>query len=177
MKREMLLHFGVLLVFLALTILIKGWFNLGVWSFVLGGIFGTLLPDVDHLIYVYFLKPQDLTSQRVAYLNEERKFTKAVEILADTRYERSMTIFHSAIFQIVIVALTVFVATGSTSLFAIGIVTAFSLHLLVDQVIDIRKVGSIQTWFRNINIVVDKRKSTYYVAVISVVLIFITFFM
>lgn len=177
MKREMLLHFGVLLVFLTLTILIKGWFNLGVWPFVLGGIFGTLLPDVDHLIYVYFLRPQDLTSQRVAYLNEERKFTKAVEILADTRYERSMTIFHSVIFQVVILVLTIFVVTSSTSLFAIGIVTAFSLHLLVDQVIDIRKVGSIQTWFRNMNIVVDKKRSTYYVAVIFVVLIFVTFFM
>lgn len=177
MKREMLLHFGALLIFLALTILIKGWFNLGVWPFILGGIFGTLLPDVDHLIYVYFLRPQDLTSQRVAYLNEERKFTKAVEILVDTRYERSMTIFHSAIFQAVILALTIFVVTSSTSLFAIGIVTAFSLHLLVDQIIDIRKVGSIQTWFRNMNIVVDKRRSTYYVAVICVVLIFVTLFM
>lgn len=177
MKREMLLHFGVLLVFLALTVLIKSWFNLGVWPFVLGGIFGTILPDVDHLIYVYFLKPQDLTSQRVAYLNEERKFTKAVEILADTRYERSMTIFHSAIFQVVILVLTIFVVTSSTSLFAIGIVTGFSLHLLVDQVIDIRKVGSIQTWFRNMSIVIDKKKSTYYVAVVSVILIFVTYFM
>jgi hypothetical protein len=177
MKREMLLHFGVLILFLVLTILIKGWFNLGVWPFVLGGIFGTILPDVDHLIYVYLLKPQDLTSQRVAYLNEERKFTKAVEILADSRYERSMTVFHSVIFQIVILALTIYIVSSSSSLFAIGIVTAFSLHLIVDQVIDIRKVGTIQTWFRNMNIVIDKKRSTYYVAVICVVLIFVTYFM
>jgi len=177
MKREMLLHYGVLFLFLALTFLIKGWFNLGVWPLVLGGIVGTILPDVDHLIYVYLLRPQDLTSQRVAYLNEERNFTKAVEILADTRYERSMTIFHSAIFQIIILVLTIFVTTSSTSLFAIGIVTAFSLHLLVDQVIDIRKVGSIQSWFRNMNFVFDKKKSMYYVITICVVLIFVTLFL
>lgn len=177
MKKEMLVHFGILFVFIVLTIIIKRWFGLGVWPFVLGAMFGTALPDVDHLIYVYFLSPEDHTSQRVSYLNNEKNFVKAAEILSETRYERTSAIFHSVFFQIVILVLTIFVVTSSGSLFAIGIVTAFSLHLLVDQVMDIRQVGSIQSWFRNINIVIDKKKSLYYVVVMSVALAFVTFVM
>jgi len=175
MKKELLVHYGVFFVFLVIAILIQRWFYIGVWPFILGGIIGTALPNVDHLIYVYFLKPQELNSQRVTYLNNEKNYRKSLEILSETKYERSMAIFHSVFFQVVILVLTFYVVTSSSSLFASGIVIAFSLHLLVDQVMDIRRLSTIQSWFRNINIQMTRKNSIIYVAVMSFLLAVVVF--
>src|SRR4030066_241555 len=102
MKKEITIHFLFLFSFFIVITLIKGWFNLTYWPFWIGGLLGTFLPDLDHLIYVYFLSPQDLNSQRVNYLIGERNILKSIELLYETRYERAKSILHTAYFQIIL---------------------------------------------------------------------------
>lgn len=154
MKRELALHFGVFVLFAILVILFKRWFDISYWPFLVGGILGTLLPDIDHLIYVYFLSPQDLTSQRVSYLLNKRDIGRSLSLLYETRSERKGLIFHSTVFQIIFWILTFLVVTSSGSIFGRGIVLAFSLHLILDQWIDFNFYKQKPTPYFYINILI-----------------------
>lgn len=148
MKRELFLHFAFWFSFFILITLSKGHFNLAYWPFWLGGIAGTFLPDIDHLIYVYFTKPQELTSQRVNYLVGKKELIKSVAILYETRSQRSGLIFHSVYFQLLFFVLMFWIMSSSSSIFGKGLALAFGLHLLIDQIVDIVEMGNFDNWLK-----------------------------
>jgi hypothetical protein len=142
---------------------------------VLGAILGTLLPDADHFLYVYLLGSSDLTSQRANYLMNRREIVRTFDLLAETRYERTRLVFHTALFQLIFLVLTFLIVTSSGSLLGKGLVLAFSLHLLVDQLVDFMTIGNLSTWFRSfpIAITLDKSRETlYWTAILLLILIF-----
>lgn len=177
MKKELFVHFSFLISFLILTSLIKGWINLSYWPLWLGGVAGTLLPDLDHLIYIFLLRPYELTSQRATHLLSEKEVVRTLELLAETRYERKDLIFHTLLFQIIFLILTFWIVTSSGNLFGRGLVLAFSLHLIIDQIVDLMETGGLVNWFKNVPFSLDKEKSIYYCsAVLFLILIFGIFF-
>lgn len=177
MKKELFVHFAFLVSFFIFITVFKNWFNLSYWPFWVGGVVGTLLPDIDHLIYVYFLRPLDLTSQRVSYLITKREILNTLNLLAETRYERKDLVFHTILFQIIFLILTFWIIVSSGSLLGQGIVLAFSLHLLIDQIVDLREVGNLDNWFKNFPIQVDANKTRVYWGVMLVLLLFFGFLM
>jgi hypothetical protein len=110
-----------------------------------GGIVGTILPDIDHILYLY-LKPQELTTQRVGFLLSKYDIKRTFGLLYETRSERRDLIFHTAFFQVIFMILTFWMLTSSGSYFGRGLVLAFSLHLLVDQMIDLTELRSFENW-------------------------------
>lgn len=162
MKKEFFIHFSILILFLFLIALVKGFLNLSSWSFYVGGIVGTILPDLDHLLYVFFLRPQELTSQRVNYMLGKKDFGGSLNLLAETKNERTKLIFHTAFFQIILSILAFWVITSSGSLFGRGLVVAFTLHLITDQLVDLNQFGNLSTWFRDFPIVFPPEKEKLY---------------
>lgn len=133
MKKEVLFHFLYLIPLFILVCLVRRWLTLAVWPFWVGGIIGTVLPYTDHLIYIYFLAPHELSSQRVASYVGQKQVFRAADLLVDTAHERANLIFHTPQFQALFFVLTFLMMTSSNSLLGKGIVLAFSLHLIVDQ--------------------------------------------
>jgi hypothetical protein len=173
MKKEIFIHFSFLVVFFFLISLFRGWMDFNYWSFWLGGMVGTLLPDLDHFIYVYFLRPHELTSQRVGYLIGKREILKSLRLLAQTRSERTKLIFHTANFQLIFLVLTFLVITSSGSLFGRGLVLAFGLHLLVDQVVDLKETGSLDNWFSSFLISLDNSQiKGFWLILLLILLVF-----
>lgn len=169
MKKEILTHILAALFFTLVTIVLKGLFNLSYWPFIPGIILGTILPDIDHLIYVLYLAPQELTSQRVIYGLKRAEFLKTWEILAVTRNERKHLILHTVVFQIVFLVLSFLIITSSGSIFGRGLVTAFLLHLVVDETIDLSTIGNLANWFYNLPFTVPAMPYYY----LNVALLFI----
>ena len=168
MKKEIITHFGFLFAIFAAIILLQKWFDLRALYFLIGGVFGTLLPDIDHLIYVYFLRPHELGSQRVNYMLQKNDFIGSAKLLVDTREERKKLIFHTALFQLLFLLLALFVVTSSGSIFGAGIVLAFFLHLLVDHYIDYKSKESVSNWFQNFPFPMDKEKEKLYLIAVGV---------
>ena len=162
MRKETLTHFAFFLLFTLLVVLLRRWFSLSYWPFLVGGILGTILPDIDHLIYVYLLKPHELTSQRVNLLVEKRALWPTLELLASTRAERKELIFHSFYFQIIFWVLAFLVISSSGSIFGKGLVLAFGLHLVVDQLLDLLTLDNLNTWFSQVNLVLEKEQYLFY---------------
>lgn len=148
MRRELFIHFAFWLSFFIFITLVKGYTSLVYWPFWLGGIFGTLLPDLDHIIYFYFVRPSDLSSQRFNFLAQKHEIKRMLTLLYETRGERRGLIFHSVFFQIIFLVLTFWMLSSSSSLFGRGMVLAFALHLSIDQLMDLTDVGSLENWVK-----------------------------
>lgn len=158
MRREIFLHFAFWFSFFVFVTLFKRYFNLGYWPFWVGGVVGTILPDIDHLLYLY-LRPQELTAQRVGFLIDKQEIKRVFTLLYETRSERKNLIFHTAYFQLIFLILTFWILTSSGSFFGRGLVLAFSLHLLIDQIVDITETGSFDNWLKYSPWYLDLRKA------------------
>lgn len=173
MKKEIFIHLSFLISIFIFISLFKGWMSFAYWPFWAGGIVGNFLPELDHFIYIYFLRPHELTSQRVNYMLNKREVLKSLNLLARTRSERTKLIFHTAGFQLIFLVLTFLVITSSGSLFGRGLVLAFSLHLLIDQVVDLMEIGSLDIWFQELPITLnDELRKGFFILMLLVFLIF-----
>ncbi len=175
MKKDLLIHFVYLVAIFVLISLYKDWIRLEFLPFWLGGVFGTILPDVDHLINIYVLRPKDQTSQKVTGLLAKREVIKSWDILATTRGERKELIFHSGYFQLIFIIFAFLIVTSSGSLFGRGLVLAFMLHLLIDQIIDLMEGGNFDAWFEKLPFNLDFKQKRWYIAANGVVLLIFGF--
>ena len=179
MKKELAQHFlSTLILFISIFLfrylnihLLSA--NLSFLPFLAGGIIGTILPDVDHIIYVYYLRPYEVTSQRVMYDVKKGNLRESWNLLAATRSERTNLILHTVTFQLLFLLLSFLVITSSASLLGRGLVIAFLLHLFVDEVVDLRASGNLTNWFKNIPIQLDQTQLSIYLIVnFSAILLF-----
>ena len=162
MRKELTVHFVFWLIFFVVIILIRRYFDLSYILFVVGGLLGVVMPDLDHLIYAYFIKPEDLTSQRINYLVNKNEIKRTVELLYETRQERRELTFHSIFFQGIFFILMFWVLSSSGSLLGRGLVLSFMLHLSVDQFIDLKNMNSLSSWFKNLPFGLDFNQSKIY---------------
>jgi len=175
MKKELITHFTFLIAFFIFISIFRGWFELSYLAFWVGGIIGTILPDIDHLIYVYFLRPQEAISQKVVSLVSKRESLAGIALLAETRSERKHFVFHTFHFNVIFLLLSYLVITSSGSNLGRGIVLAFLLHLLIDQVVDFIETGDLLNWFRQVNIELSAEQKRYYLIGNTVVLLILGF--
>ncbi|KKS77848.1 MAG: hypothetical protein UV74_C0002G0074 [Candidatus Woesebacteria bacterium GW2011_GWB1_43_14] len=175
MKKDLAFHLISALVFVLLVLLAEGWSEDTYLWFVVGSLIGTIIPDVDHFIYVKFLRPHELTSQRADLMMQNSEYKRTINLLSQTRSERKQLIFHSGLFQMVFTILAFYVISSSDSLLGRGIVLSFLLHLLVDQYIDYKETGNVNNWFWQLKIIFDKQRTIAYLVVNLVILIFLGF--
>jgi hypothetical protein len=172
MQRDLFIHYAFWFAFFVLLSILGDKVSLAYWPFWVGGVIGTILPDIDHLIYIFFLNPHELTSQRINYLIKKKEVTRARTLLYETKSERRNMIFHSFLFQVIFMILTFLIISSSDSVFVYGIVLAFSLHFLVDQFIDIVDNKNLNNWGQLITGGLDYRKSIIYITA-SFLLLFV----
>lgn len=161
MKRELFIHYSFWLSFFIFVALIRHYLSLTYWPFWVGGVIGTILPDLDHVIYFYLISPSELTSQRFNFLLQKKDILRMVQLLYETRSERRGLIFHTIFFQMIFAVLT-FLMVTSSSLLGKGLVLAFFLHLIIDQIMDLTELGSLDNWLKNSPIRLDYRGAKIY---------------
>ncbi len=169
-----------ILALLFLVIVVKGVYNIGALELLVGGMVGMFLPDLDHFVYIYFLRPQELTCQRVKQALSRGQYRLSVNLIMDSHNERIELIFHTALFHIVFFVLSFLVITSSGSIFGRGLVLAALMHLTIDQYLELKagrgggptvfttgqpqgsnKQG-IHNWFNNLGVALTLRQEKFY---------------
>ena len=177
MRRELAIHlFSFLVLFLALTVL-RHWLTPTYIALWVGGLLGTFLPDIDHLLYALYLRPHELTSQRTRSLLAQGNLLSTLNLLATTRRERTNLLFHTAWFQILFLLLTFWTLSSSPSLLGRGLVLAFSFHLIVDQIIDFLEIDSLQNWFWSSPVNLKKEHHVLYLVGVTLSLLGLALFL
>lgn len=174
MRKDLGKHFLYAFLLTILIVVVNRLFSLTYWPVLVGVVLGTLLPDVDHLIYSFFLRPQDLSSQRVESLARQGQIGRMTEIMYQTKGERVGLIFHSVLFQLVFGVLAFLVVTSSGSVFGGGLVLAVLLHLLIDEWLDYKARGSISSWFNRLNFVLTESQQKNYMGLQFALLLILT---
>ena len=177
MRRELFIHYSFWFSFFVFVAIVKHYLALPYWGFWLGGLFGTILPDLDHIIYFYLVKPVELTSQRFNFFLEKHAIGRMFTLLYETRSERTGLIFHTIFFQIIFFVLTFWMMSSSGSIFGKGMVLAFALHLLIDQIMDLTELGNFDNWFKNLPFKLDLAQSKIYWMVATVITLGMGFLM
>ena len=165
MKKKISLHLLFMISFFLLISVLRDWFGIYYLQFWVGGLVGVILPDIDRLVYVYVIKPEEAGSKQVSDLVSQRKVKETFDLLSKMNMDRSQLMFHSARFQLIFLLFTFWIVTSSNSLFGWGLALAFTLHLLIDQAVDYASSKDLSLWFRDIpfEIDVDQRKLFFWV--------------
>jgi hypothetical protein len=108
---------------------------------------GAFFLDTDHLIYWLYLQP-NLEESRLAQAAIKNKDYKSIlKLLEITHKNHVSLIFHHYFFQIVLILVSFFVFTSSSSVFTMAFLLALNIHLLVDEFVDFsRDPGHLQSW-------------------------------
>lgn len=163
LKKEFLTNLLLTLVWLLIITFLRWnwqWNLIWLWA---GAFLGVFLFNLDHLFYLLFVSPHELTSQRFQRLLEQRKFKEALSLMADTTHERQRLPFHNALFQVILLVLCFFVLTSTDQLFGSGLVMGMMLHLLKDEVGELlnrheERLKKWLFWQANFEISLDQQK-------------------
>lgn len=132
MKKEIINHLACFFVYFLFLTIINNLYSISYWPLYIGGLIGLfIMPNLDHLLYVFIFQTQELTSVRVKTLVAYKQYKEALLLLYDTRNERVDLIFHTSLFQIIFTVLTFWVVSSSGSLFARGLVLGYLLSLVI----------------------------------------------
>lgn len=141
LKKEVVSHLAVSLIWLVIITLLRWqwqWNLIWLW---LGGAVGTFLLDIDHLIYVFWLHPEEATSQEINNLFKQKNYRAVLVKTNETHLGRFHLTFHNALFQVGFLVMVFWVLSSSNSLFGKGLVMAMLLHLLKDELWSLLKKG------------------------------------
>ncbi|MCX7928719.1 MAG: hypothetical protein N2558_03485 [Patescibacteria group bacterium] len=180
MKEKAITRTILFFVLLFLVSLFKRWFfsfDLStLYSFVLpfiyGAIVGYLLPYLDHLIYVYGICPNELTSQRVKAYFSKGNFLSGIKLLFLTHNERNKFILHTAHFQLILVMVAFWVVSSGGSIVGKGIVVFFLFSLVIQQLLELYEKRNINDWFCAMPFDLSKAQQVLYVGA-NLVLVFL----
>jgi hypothetical protein len=131
MKKEIINTLLYWLGYFVFLTIINSLYSWTYWPLYVGGLVGLLIPNLDHLLYIFYFKPQELTSQRVMQLVKTKQYKEAVSLMYDTKSERNDLIFHTVLFQLIFTVLTFWVISSSGNLFARGLVLSYFLILVL----------------------------------------------
>ena len=174
MKKDLATHFVFAAAFFILFSVYRNWLDVSYSPFWIGALIGTLLPDIDYLIYIYALKPNEASSRQATTLISQRKVTQSWDMLMSEFRQRKGLLVHNASFQVLFLVFSIWMVT-SGNLLGMGVVLAFMLHLLLDQVMDLVELKSIDHWFEGFPIDLDLQQKRYFLVGNVLVLLFLGF--
>lgn len=141
----------------------------GNWSwwllvFILGAVLGTYLLDLDHLVYAFWHRKEAVGSKEIREMVLKKDWKGALRVLEGCHQTHTQLLFHQAIFQVIFLGFSLFIATSTASFLAKGLVMAMNLHLLKDEWQDqIKNPAHLNEWlFWQYGEPVDLRKQKYY---------------
>ncbi|MGB9637254.1 MAG: hypothetical protein ACPLY7_00440 [Microgenomates group bacterium] len=135
-RKEIFSHLLVAFVYFFLVSVLRWKLDWGVLMLWLGVLLGTFFLDIDHLIYWLVTHPEAEDSREVMEVwrtRGTRGIRRIREILENYHQSHNRLVFHSALGQVVLLILAVFVLTSGGSIFGSAFIMAINLHLLKDE--------------------------------------------
>lgn len=176
MKKEILNRLVSTFIFLILISAIHWQLQINLIFLGLGIVLGSFLLDLDQILYCYLQAPHEFTPQRVKRFFSQKQFQEGLILLAQTQEERPRTVFHSALFQLILLGVSFFVLSSSASLLGKGLVLGLLLHSLTDQAEGLIKRGEIVNWFWQFRAAPSKEFQKLYFTGFTLVFLVFSFF-
>lgn len=144
----------------------------------LGALFGTFFLDIDHLIWWFVTHPENEDSIEVNTVWKTHGFKGIKEIyrcLERYHFTHNRLIFHSAVFQIILLLLAFYLLSSGGDVFGSALIMSVNLHLLKDEWWDYlkRKEGLTDWLFWQVEGFTGKNP-TVYLIIVSLIFLLLT---
>ncbi len=177
MRREILKRLIPTVIFLGIFSLLHWQEKLQLIGFWAGGFIGAFLLDLDHLVYCFFQNPHEFTPQRLQRYLQQGQYRYSLALLFETQGERKRLIFHSVLFQVVLLVAVFFVLTSSAGLLGKGLVLVLFLQTLISQFDEFLKTGGMDSWLWQVNIHLPDNFQALYLLLMFIILFVFSLFL
>lgn len=164
MRKRIVNHLKITVIFLLLLSLYRLKIDFSLIFLWLGGLVGALILDLDYLFQVFLVQPDLPLSKEAKTLWQEKKYQEILKLVYAKTDEITKYTFHTLFFQAIFFLFSFFVMTSTASHFGQALVLCASLHLLTEQIADIREKGMLSDyWFARLNVYLPKDRQKLYV--------------
>lgn len=139
MKQKILFSLlPVIFVFFIVSIfwVIYGVSNIGLFYLLIGLTLGYIFPDLDHIIYWFYRKPNTDESRIVKTAFQKKDFKALLKLIKAARTSHNNLIFHHYFFQVSLNLISFFIFISYSNPFCLAFLLAINLHLLIDEIRD-----------------------------------------
>lgn len=163
---------AILIIYLVIITLLR-WSWQWQWGlFWLGGFFGLLLYDFDHVVYLLWQAPEEPTSILFKQILRERRGKEAFRLLEQTAGQRTRLVAHSVIFQGCLLVLAFFTVSSTYSFFGQGMMMGLFLHSLIYQGRLLLADQGLASWFWQTGVRISTKAEAFYYLGLVVFFIF-----
>lgn len=117
-----------------------------IFAIFLGALIGTFLLEVDALLQLLFFESESTTSCEFRELWKDRNWEGAF-LFFETHKNGGRSLFKSAIFQVILAALSLYICATSQNPFAPTLVLSSLLGSFYYQFSEYQEKGTIDSWF------------------------------
>jgi hypothetical protein len=136
LKSEVSSHIAVTFLYFLVISLLRWQFDLNLVWLWMGALLGTFLLDLDHLIYWFYAHPEAEDSKYAKVLARTGNYKGLYSLLVRYHQTHNRLIFHSVLFQVILLIVAFYVLTAGGSLLGSALVLSMNLHLLKDEWFD-----------------------------------------
>lgn len=150
-KSEIITHLVITFFYFLVLSVLRLKIDTGLVFLWLGGLLGTFLLDIDHLLYWFIIHPEKEDSAEAKALWQQKGvggYRQIYGLIQKTHSSHDRLIFHSAVFQAILLVLAFYVVSSGGSFFGSGLIMSINLHLLKDEWQDYAKRGEgvVSNW-------------------------------
>lgn len=131
-----LLASGILFILVSIFLVIFKAENIAILIVFFGIFIGSVILDLDHIIFWYFLKPNLEESRLARAAISHYDYKSVYRLLRTSHQSHHNLVFHHYFFQSILAIFSIFILTSTNSIFASSLILSLNLHLLVDEYID-----------------------------------------
>lgn len=134
---------------------------LGILFILAGSFLGTFILDLDYIIQTYFLEPGSPFSKTVAGYIKDKDPAGALGYIVFHRNDIKEKALNSALFQVVLAGLSLFIISSNAGLLIKSIVISTFLNSIY-RFAEAQFEGKTQEWFWNLNIELNRQGIAIY---------------
>lgn len=176
---EILSHFMVTIIYFLVITILRGKIDINLLWLWIGVMMGMFLLDVDHLVWWFVTHPEEEDSKAALGIWKTKGVSGVGELkrlLYENHHKHIRLIFHSVLFQVILLILAFYALTSSNNFFVFGLVLSVNLHLLKDEWQDFfRDKQQLCNWlFWQINQENICRYTNLYLTIVSIIFLILS---
>ncbi len=154
-RSEVFSHLLVTFTYFFLVAVLRFKLDWGLFWLLPGSLLGTFFLDIDHLLYWFITHPEEESSREASGViggirgvgNIRGKIVLIYQLLQRAHDSHVGLIFHSALGQVILFILAIYIITSGGSIFGSAFIMAINLHLLKDEWTDfVQKKDHLSDW-------------------------------
>jgi hypothetical protein len=138
-----------------------------------GAIIGILLPDLEYILYAYFIDPSVQTSSDIRAFLRSKNIKGFVSYIDTKEYSFGEMSVHSVLFLFVLMIFVIYAGAGNAFILVKGLALSMYITLVYSAFIELYKTKTLKRWFWMLKISMNTSQYSAFLIVMFLTFIFL----